>query len=64
MSSEIAGSVSWAVRQAEMELRMNDSWPATSPWLLEAASQANTSSLIAPWNSWVMNSTAATVSGS
>jgi hypothetical protein len=36
--------------------------PAISPWLLEAAFQEKTSSVMACLNSLVMNSTAATVS--
>ncbi len=42
---------------------MYDIWPATRPWLLEAAFQENTSGVIDSLKSLVMNSTAATVSG-
>ena len=45
-SSATTGLASWAVRQAEIELTMYESPPAIMPWLLEAAFQANTSSVI------------------
>src|SRR5918995_1550200 len=47
MSSATSGSVSWEVRQAEIELRMYESCPAARPWLLDAAFQENTSGVIA-----------------
>src|ERR687894_804384 len=42
---------------------MYDSEPDAMPWLLDAAFQANTSSVMAPPNSSLMYSTAAMVSG-
>ena len=55
------GWCSCAVRQAEIELTMYDSLPATRPWLFDAAFQENTSLVIVSLNSRAMNSTAATV---
>src|SRR5690606_17619800 len=63
VSSATSGLVSWAVRHAEIELTMYDRLPATRPWLLEAAFQAKTSSVMVFSYSRFMYSSASMVSG-
>src|SRR5918992_2664605 len=62
MSSATSGLAPIAVRQAEIELRMYDAFPAIRAWLLEAGTQEKTSLVADCFHSRVMNSTAATVS--
>src|SRR5262245_31348288 len=61
MSSATAGLAPIAVRQAEIELRMYDAFPAISAWLLEAGTQEKTSLVSDCFHGLAMNSTAATV---
>jgi hypothetical protein len=62
MSSATDGLSPCAVRQAEMEFRMYDIWPATRPgcWMRHSGEHLRRHHCL---KSLVMNSTAATVSG-